>query len=134
MRGESCSGSRLLEAPWTLPVYWAVASGGGSVSEVARLLGSSRRLAASGVYYAVRLGLIERDSEGRLRAPCRSSIKVYRRGRLFAAVVGKTVLVAKVRGRSVKAYTIPLEQVLEPPDKGKAGYRARIARMVLGLE
>ena len=131
-------GSRVREVlvryGWLLPFYWALSQGASSVSEVARLLGISRRVASSGVYYLVRLRLASRGDDGGFRLAGGPVVEVRRRGRLFAAVIGGTVVVAKVRGRSVKSYTVPLRDVENPPPGGRRGYRARVARYALGLE
>ena len=131
--GEGLARSRLLANPWLLPFYWALSKGPASVADVARMLGVGRRLASTGLYYMIRVGLARRD-EGKYVLSSRASITVKRKGRFFAAILGGTVIVAKVRGRSVKAYTVPLGDVKDPPEKGRRGYRARIARYILDSE
>ena len=124
----------LLRYGWLLPFYWALSRGPSSVGGVARDLGVNRRIASTGVYYLSRLGLAEKSSDGKYRLKVQGGPDVKRRGRLFAAIIGGTVVVAKIRGRSVKTYTVPLKDVENPPEKGKRGYRARVARYVLGYD
>ena len=60
---------------------------------------------------------------------------VARRGHRYAWVDGGTVYVAIMHARKVSWYTVPWEAVENPEAyRGKLGYRARLARLILGLD
>jgi hypothetical protein len=139
MSGEGgCTPGRvrevLLRYGWLLPFYWSLTEGAASVGDVARKLGVNRRVASTGLYYLARTGVARRRDDGLYELACSGDVEVRRSGRLYASIIGDVVVVAKVRGRSVKTYTVPLRDVEKPPERGKRGYRARVARIALGLD
>jgi len=88
---------RLEEAPWLLPVAWAVARGVPCDHAVlAEEIGVPARLARSLVYYARRRGLC---------TPC-PSVRVRRLEREYAAETGGYILYAVVKKRRVAGYAI----------------------------
>ncbi|MEB3787141.1 MAG: hypothetical protein GSR78_00130 [Desulfurococcales archaeon] len=111
----------LREKPWLLPAAYARSLGVSNARELAAVLGVPRRLANSLARYLDRL-------EG-----CEAA--VARRGHRYAWVDGGTVYVAVVRARRVSWYTVPWEAVENPEAyEGRLGYRARLARLILGLD
>jgi len=112
----------LLRKPWLLPFIAALQLGATSASDAAGVLNVPRRLASTGLYTLRRMGV--EDAEG---------LCILRLGRLYATIVGTVVVVAKVRRRSVKAYTVPLELVerAQPGVGGRLGYRVAVARAIL---
>jgi len=121
-----------LERPWLLPVLWAVCNGARSVSQVAEMLGVPRRLAASLYWQLSRLGFIEVEGTTILRVSGKCDLKIRRDLGWYAAVVGGTVVVARPVKRRVRWFTLPVSKLGEA--EGKLGYRAGIARKILGME
>ncbi len=116
----TCQGL-LREKPWLLPAAYARSQGASNARELAAVLGVPRRLANSLARYLDRLE--ECDAI------------VARRGHRYAWVDGGTVYVAIVHSRRVSWYTVPWEAVENPGSyKGRLGYRARLARLILGLD
>jgi hypothetical protein len=93
----------LLKHGWLLPFVWLLAERRvvSNVREVAEALECPRRLAASGLYYMARMGLVEKLGEGFMFKGELRGVKVRRLGRWFACVVGETVIVAKVLKRRI---------------------------------
>lgn len=112
----------LQRKPWLLPFIVAVSLGYRRPGEIARVLGVSRRLAASGIYALRRLRLMDVDS-----VPC-----VVKWGRFYVTRAGAVYVVAKVRQRRVKAYTIPIHVKVEG-SSGRLAYRARIVQKALEM-
>ena len=110
----------LQRKPWLLPFIVAVSLGYRRPGEIARVLGVSRRLAASGIYALRRLGLMDVHS-----VPC-----VIKWGRFYIARAGSMYVVAKLRQRSVKAYTVPVYVKVED-SSGRLAYRVRIVRKAI---
>lgn len=121
-----------LEKPWLLPALWAVCSGARSVSQVAEMLGVPRRLAASLYWQLSRLGFIEIEGTTILRVAGECDLEIHRDLGWYAAVVGGTVVAARPVKRRVRWFTLPVSKIRET--RGKLGYRAGIARKILGLE
>ena len=122
----------LTKKPWLLPFIAALLNGRGRPSEVADYLGCSRRLASTGLYALRKLRLAIKVKDRYSPTPG-LVLCITRHGRWFVTRIGETYILAKIRRRTVKAYSIPASLLSEDESrlKGKIKYRVGVLKHVL---